>query len=258
LAFRDRQAIFWSYLFPLFFLFLFCSVFARGRAEMVINLLPGLLCISAMSAGFFGMSIVLVMMRERGLLRRYNLAPIGPWMIISSQMVSSLVISLSALLLQIALAKILYKIEIADGIAAMLVMLTAGSLAFLALGFIIASVAENVKTAQLMANLLFFPLMFLGGAAFPLQFLPSKLQNLSRLLPSNYLVDGLYRVMKEGAGLGANVKNLGVLILSIAVSLLIAAKLFRWDSREPMPPRQKAWVAAVALVFVVAGLVLRR
>src|SRR5262249_24011298 len=177
LAFRDRQAIFWSYIFPLFFLFLFCSIFARGRAELVINLLPGLLCISAMSAGLFGMNIVLVLMRERGILRRYQLAPISPWMVITSQLASSLVISLSTLSMQVALAKIIYKVQIAGSSGAMLVMLIAGSLAFLAIGFIIASVAENAKTAQVMANLLFFPLMFLGGAAFPLQFLPPKLQN---------------------------------------------------------------------------------
>jgi len=258
LTYRDRQAIFWIYVFPLFFLFLFSSVFARGRSDSVSALLPGLLCISAMSAGLFGMSIGLVAMRERGVLRRYHLAPIGPWMIITSQIASSLLVTLSTLLMQIMLAKIVYKIGIAGSFFATLVMLAVGGLAFLSLGFIVASVAENARAAQVLSNLLFFPLMFLGGAAFPMQFLPPKLQNLARALPSSYMVDGLYRVMKEGAGLGANLKNLGMLLLSFSVSLLIAAKLFRWEAREPMPMKQKAWAAAIILIFVGAALFLKR
>ncbi len=258
LTFRDRQAIFWTYVFPLFFLFMFSSVFGRGRPEVVAALLPGLLCISTMAAGLFGMGIVLVVMRERGILRRYRLAPISPWMIITSEIASSLVVSLSTLLLQIALAKIVYKIEIAGSAVATLVMLVAGALAFLSLGFIVASVAENVRTAQILSNILFFPLMFLGGAAFPLQFLPPKLQALAQALPSRYMVDGLYQVMKEGAGLSANLKNPGVLLLSSAVSLFIAARLFRWEASEPMPLKQKAWAAAIIVIFVGAALFVKR
>jgi len=258
LTFRDRQAIFWIYAFPLFFLFLFSSIFARGRGDSVSAMLPGLLCISAMSSGLFGMSISLVAMRERGILRRYRLAPVGPWMIITSEIASSLVVVFSTLFMQIALAKVVYKIVIAGSFFATFVMLAAGALAFLSLGFIVASVAENVRAAQVLSNLLFFPLMFLGGAALPAQFLPPKLQSLARALPSSYMVDGLYRVMKEGAGLGANLKNLGVLLLSFAVSLLIAAKLFRWESREPMPLKQKAWAAAIVLIFAFAALFLKR
>jgi ABC-2 type transport system permease protein len=258
LTFRDRQAIFWTYAFPLFFLFLFAGIFARGRAEILLTMLPGLLCISAMSAGLFGIGVTLPAMRERGILRRYRLAPISSWMIITSGIASNLVVSLSTLLMQIALAKIVYKIEIAGSVLATLVMLIVGALAFFSLGFVVASLAENVRSATVLCNLLFFPLMFLGGAAFPMQFLPPKLQDLARVLPSNYMVDGLYRVMKEGAGIGANLKNLAVLLLSCAVSLVIAAKLFRWEASEKMPMKRKAWAAVIVAIFVGAALFAKR
>jgi ABC-2 type transport system permease protein len=258
LTFRDRQAIFWIYAFPLFFLFLFAGIFARGRAELVLTMLPGLLCISAMSTGLFGIGVVLPALRERGILRRYHLAPISSWMIITSDIASNLLVSLSTLLMQIALAKVFYKIEIAGSVFATLVMLVVGALAFFALGFVVAGVADNVRSAQVLCNLLFFPLMFLGGAAFPLQFLPPKLQDLARVLPPSYMVDGLYRVMKEGEGLAANLKNLGVLLLSCAVSLVIAAKLFRWEASEKIPLKRKAWAATIIVVFVGAALFVKR
>src|SRR5262249_34590560 len=64
LALRDRQTLFFSYLLPLFFLFLFGSIFGRGHPQTVAKLMPGLMCISAMSAGLFGLSIGLVSARE--------------------------------------------------------------------------------------------------------------------------------------------------------------------------------------------------
>jgi ABC-2 type transport system permease protein len=258
LTFRDRQAIFWTYAFPLFFLFLFAGIFARGRAETLMTMLPGLLCISAMSSGLWGIGVTLPAMRERGILRRYHLAPIGPWMIITSGIASNLLVSLSTLLMQIALAKIVYKIEIAGGVFATLVMLVVGALAFFSIGFVVASLADNVKSATVLCNLLFFPLMFLGGAAFPLQFLPPKLQDLARLLPTSYMVDGLHRVMKDGEGLATNLNNLAVLLLSCSVSLVIAAKLFRWEASEKMPLKRKAWAAVIALIFVGAALFVKR
>ena len=146
-------------------------------------------------------------MRERGILRRYHLAPISPWMIITSGIASNLLIALSTLLMQIALAKIVYKIEIAGGAIATFVMLVVGALAFFSLGFVVASVADNVKSATVFVQPALLPADVPGRRyAFPMEFLPPKLQALAGVFPSNYMVDGLYGVMKEGEGLVANLK----------------------------------------------------
>jgi ABC-2 type transport system permease protein len=257
LTYRDRQAIFWTYIFPLFFMFLFLSVFARGRAEVVTGMMAGLLCVSSMSAGLFSMSINLVMLRQRGVLRRYRLAPISPLTVITSELAASFLVLLSTLAMQLLLAKAIYGMKIVGNPLVMLLMLSVGALTFLAIGFIVASVAENARAAQVMSNLLFFPLMFLGGAAFPLAFLPRGLQNVSRLLPSQYMVEGLHRVMVEGAGLRAILPYLGVLALTFIVAAFLATKLFRWDAREPLPWRKKAWVGALVVIFVGAALLLK-
>jgi ABC-2 type transport system permease protein len=257
LTFRDRQAIFWTYIFPLFFLFLFASVFTGGKAERLPPLMAGLLCISAMSAGFFGLSIGLVVMRERGVLRRYQLTPIRPWMIISSELAASYVVLLTTIGLQLAIAMTYYRMRINGNPLVLLIALSVGALAFLAIGFIIASIAENAKSAQVMSNILFFPLMFLGGAAFPLEFLPPAVRNISRLLPSRYMVESLRRVIVEGQGLRTIAPGLAVLGVTFVIAIFVAAKLFRWDSREPMPLKQKAWASAVVAVFAFAALLVR-
>jgi ABC-2 type transport system permease protein len=252
--FRDRQTLFWSYVFPLFFLFLFCSIFARGRAEAVGGLMPGLLTISTMGAGFFGLSIGLVTARERGILRRYRLAPIHPWLIITSALVSNFLITVSSLLFQLAVAKVVYGLTIVGSWWTFVIMVSVGVLAFLSLGFVIAAVAENTKVAPVMGNILFFPLMFLGGAAIPMAFLPPTIRKIGEMLPSSYMVNGLTRIVVNGEELGAVVRNLVVLAATAVVALILASKLFRWESGERLPLAKKAWAAAIILVFVVAAL----
>lgn len=254
LTLRDRQALFWTYAFPVFFLFLYTTIFAQGSEKALGGLMAGLLTISAMSVGFFSLSTGLVVARERGILRRYQLTPLRPWVVVSSEVAANFVVLLSTLLLQLLLAKIFYGLTVAGSAFSLVVTLGVGACAFLALGFMIASVAESVKTAQIGANLLFFPLMFLGGAAFPIRLLPPALGRLSWLFPTRYLVEGLQRILVDGAGLGAITLNLVVLALTVVVASLVAAKLFRWDARERLPFARKAWAAAVALIFVAGAL----
>jgi ABC-2 type transport system permease protein len=254
MTFRDRQALFWTYVFPLFFLFLFSTIFGRGEAKAVSVMMPGLLCISAMAGGLFGLSIGLVTARERGMLRRYKLAPIRPWMIISSQLVSSFLVAVSTLVMQLFLARIIYHIEISGRLVEMMVMLCAGVLAFLSLGFVIASVAEGTKVALVTANLLFYPLMFLSGAAIPKGMLSPGLRKFSRVLPSTYVVEGLGRIMVDGQTLADNFATLLVLAATLAVSLILAHKLFRWESSERLSSAKRAWVAVIALIFLLAAM----
>lgn len=229
LTLRDRQALFWTYVFPLLFLFLFCTIFGRGNPKAVAGLMAGLLCISAMAGGFFGLSIDLVTSRERGILRRYKLSPIHPLLLISGRLAANFLIALSTLLMQIGVAIVVYQMPIAGSFVAMMVMLSIGALAFLALGLLIASVAQSVKVALLLANLLFFPLMFLGGAAIPKFMLPPTIKNISRLLPSNYMVEGLGRIMVDGKSLSDSGPQLMVLAATFVAASFVAAKLFRWE-----------------------------
>src|SRR5207247_1377953 len=119
------------------------------------------------------------------------LAPVKAWLIISSELIASYVMLMLTVAVQLLLATFAFGLKIAGNPLTLFIAVTAGALAFLAIGFIVAGVADNARSAQVMSNVLYFPLMFLGGAAIPLQFLPPGLRNISRLLPSRYMTDSL-------------------------------------------------------------------
>ncbi|MEW6208657.1 MAG: ABC transporter permease [Acidobacteriota bacterium] len=255
LSLRDRQAIFWSFLFPLFFLFIFATIFGRTSPKGVTGLMPGLLTISSMAAGFFGLSIGLVTARERGLLRRYRVAPVRGWLIVSSHLVSNFLIALASLIIQLALAKAVYQIDIAGSVVSFLAVLSAGLLAFMSIGLVVASLAENTKVALVVSNILFYPLMFLGGATLPTQMLSPALQSVSKMLPSNYMVRGLSEIILDGRG--ASLRIIAVLMTTAIVGIVVAGAMFRWESTEPLSMAKRALAAAVVAVFILAALIAR-
>ena len=66
-----------------------------------------------------------------------------------------------------------------------------GSLAFLAIGFAVSSIAPNVETAASYSNLITFPMLFLSGVFFDIDGAPGWLQPITKVLPLSYLVNAL-------------------------------------------------------------------
>ena len=72
-------------------------------------------------------------------------------------------------------------------------------MAFLALGYVIASFAKTEDAANGMTSVVQFPMMFLSGTFFPIDQMPDFLQTIARLIPLTYLADALRQVMVGGA-----------------------------------------------------------
>ena len=89
LMIRNRGALFFGYLLPLAFFFMFGQLMRaeQGGASQIVSMV---LTIGVLGSGFFGAAMIAVMNREQNVLRRFKVAPIGPAPIL----VSSLVVSL--------------------------------------------------------------------------------------------------------------------------------------------------------------------
>ena len=77
LTFRDRTVIFFNYLFPLVFFFIFAQLFHAEQGGAIIQVLTMVLNIGILGSGFFGAGIRAVQDREANILRRFKVAPIS-------------------------------------------------------------------------------------------------------------------------------------------------------------------------------------
>src|SRR5215210_1331732 len=103
LHYRNKMALLYSYLFPLIFLMAFWVLY-RHESVTLSRHMGELLTIGVLGGACFGLPTTMVSERERGVWRRYRLAPIPTAALVGSTVLARYVILITAALLQIALA----------------------------------------------------------------------------------------------------------------------------------------------------------
>jgi imidazolonepropionase-like amidohydrolase/ABC-type multidrug transport system permease subunit len=253
---RSRTALFWMLAFPCGFLLLNGYVMARGDARMAAYMMPGLLTITLMSGGMFSVAMPLVQQRENGLLRRLRVTPVTAAAVALSHGITAAFSGAAALVLLMTLARLLFRVEMVGSWFNLLVVFCCGATALIPLGLLVGSTAKDMRTAPAIANMLFFPLMFLSGSVFPLAMMPDAIKRIARVLPTTYLVDAYTSVIVRGEGLVEIAGTLATLVAIGVVSIVLTSMLFRWEGTEPISRRALATIgASFAVVLGGAALV---
>lgn len=251
LHFRNKMALLYGYLFPLIFLVAFCVLYRYEKIPLLRHM-GELLTVSVLGGACFGLPTTLVSERERGVWRRFRLTPVPAWLIVTSTAIARYFIVLSAGLLQLAVAFALGMTRPAHPFDLWLAF-TFVSFAFIGLGLVIATLADNVPAVQALGQCIFLPMLIIGGVAVPLASLPLWAQHVSAFFPGRYAVDALQSCV-NGAGFSAIRLSLLALTLIGFAGCLAGAKLFRWDAQQRFAARTgKAWLVPVFAAWLAVG-----
>ncbi len=124
------------------------------------------------------------------------------------------------------MAKLVFGLRFGGDWVAVLTGFTLSLLAFISIGYIIASLAPTSRVAQVVGVVLFFPMMFLSGTAIPLMAMPLNVQEFANWLPLTHVVYLLQDIWLEDAWNSlSGLILLGVLVIGTAVS----TATFRWE-----------------------------
>jgi ABC-2 type transport system permease protein len=251
-SFRSKTAIFWNLVFPMVWLFLFGFLFYRGQPSMMM---PGLLTITLISGSFFGVSYLMVSEREAGILRRYRVTPVTSTTVVLANAIRALVTLSISVTAQAGVGWLVFRYEVTGSLLLTAFIMLLGGAAFVPLGMFVGSVAQDMRTAPAISNLLFFPLIFGSGAAYPAFLLPGWIQSIMRIIPSSYLVEALQGVMLRGHGLVQLAGPITVLLLTLVVGAWLNSRLFRWETSQPLDKRAMLTaIGVLTLLFVAAAL----
>jgi ABC-2 type transport system permease protein len=91
------------------------------------------------------------------------------------------------------------------------------------------SLAKNVRAAAAISSLLLNLMLFLSGATFPLQMMPSFIQPVAKVLPLYYVID-LLRQTWNFSSIWNNGLDVAVLAGMFVVFTVLAARFFRWSA----------------------------
>ena len=253
LAARNRSVLFFNLLFPLVFFFVFAQMFDAKQGSVILLVVTMVTVIGILGNGLLGAGMRAVQEREENILRRYKVTPITPVPLLAASMVTGVVVYLPAVIVILLLANRLYGMPPPPNLLSLLLFVCIGTLAFRALGLIVAAVVNTSQEAQILTNLIYMPMLFLSGATIPLSIFPNWLQILTQFIPATYLMSGIAGILQHGETLVQNWKSVLALLLAAGVGLFIATKIFRWEKEEKLQPSAKMWVLAVLLPFFLLG-----
>lgn len=193
-------------------------------------LTPGLLGWALGVGAVFGAALTLVTWRQKRILRRLRLAPIGTGTIVGARVGVALTVGLLQMAIFIAVASLPYfGLKLSKYWWMSIPLVIAGTLAFLSIGLLVGAYARTQEAASGLANVIILPMAFLSGSFFPLDNAPGWIQTVAKVLPLHYLVSGMQNVMVRGQGPASVLPSLLVLLGFAAVVSFLATRLFKWD-----------------------------
>ena len=189
---------------------------------------PSMLGLSVMQVGIFA-AIPLVADREKLILKRLAATPLRRWQLVGSNVLMRLLIALAQAVIIIGVGVAVFGVQIVGSLLLAGAFIALGAMAFLALGYVLASFARTEDSANGMTSVVQFPMMFLSGTFFPLEQMPDLLRTIARLIPLTYLSDALRQVMVGGAAFAPLWVCAAVLLAWLVVCFGIASRTFRWQ-----------------------------
>lgn len=161
--------------------------------------LAGAVAMALSGMGLFGFGSRLASYRQRGLIRALALTPAGARGFLTLQASHRVLLMTAQAVLLVVVGRQALGIEGAASWPALVAVVAAGGIAFLALGFLVGGTVASGEVATGIGHLLNFPGLVLSGAFHPIATMPSALQAVSGVQPMTYLVRGMGRAI-EGRG----------------------------------------------------------
>jgi ABC-type multidrug transport system permease subunit len=202
-----------------------------GRALRYVDwVLPGVLAMNIMFSSLWGVGWVIVRYRKNGVLRRLQATPLSAFEFLTAQVLSRLTVVLTASVAVYLGANVFLDFVMRGSYLALLLVYLAGALCLISLGLIVAARLRTEEVADGVLNLMSWPMLLLSGVWFSMEGANPAAQVISKLLPLTYVVDAARRVMVDGAGVAQVLPEIAVLAVTSFLLLVLAARLFRWES----------------------------
>lgn len=175
-----------------------------------------------------GLPLVISDYRNRGILKRLQVTPSSPSLILAVQVSIYTIYSIASLLLVYVVAKIFFHYKMAGSLLYFIGSYLLVMLSMFSMGMMVGGVAKDIKSAGVIASLLYFPMLIFSGATLPYEIMPSSLQKIADILP---LTQGIKLIKSSTLGLpiGDVVVPIILMIILSVICIGISIRFFKWE-----------------------------
>lgn len=231
---RNFINMFFSLAFPVMMLLMFGgiygnkpSTFFNGHGTIDVSV-PAYVAMIIAVTGIMSLPLVVCGYRERKILKRFKATPMNPMHVIISQLIVNFIMTILGMIILIIVGKIVFDLHFFGNVFSTILVFLLSVISIFSLGFLIASLSPSMRAANGIANLVYFPMIFLTGATLPLEIMPKVMVQISKFLPLTYAVDALKKVWLGGSLLDIKL-DIIVLVAVLVISCIISSKAFKWE-----------------------------
>jgi ABC-type multidrug transport system permease subunit len=192
-------------------------------------LVPGLVGMSLMGGGLWGVGFVTVDMRIRKVLKRFLATPMRKSDFLLGILFSRLLFLVPEVLVLLVFARLAFGVVIQGSLLAVVALILLGALSFAGIGLLVASRARTLEAVSGLMNLVMLPMWVLSGIFFSSERFPEAMQPFIKALPLTPLNDALRGVTLEGMSLQSLWPQIAILTAWGLGSFILALRWFRWN-----------------------------
>ena len=189
---------------------------------------PGLVGLGIMSNCLWGLGFSIVDARRRKLTKRLIATPMPRSYYLLSYLFWRMLILVVEVGVPIGFGALAFGVPVRGRLIDLVAIAVVASLAFSAMGLLLASRARTIEAVSGLMNLVQVPMWILSGVFFSAQRFPALVQPLIKALPLTAVIDALRAHMLQGAALVDVAPQLGTLGAWLVLCFVLAMRLFRW------------------------------
>lgn len=234
MSFRDMNMLIFAVFMPIIVLVILGVVFGQkpafeGAEYSFLDQSFGALCTIAICAGgVMGLPLVISDYREKRILKRYQVTPIKPSLVLMVEVSMYIVYAVISLLSLFLVSTCFFHFKMRGSFGLFLVGYLLVMFSIFSIGVMVGGIAKNSKIAGVIASVLYFPMLIFSGATLPYEVMPASMQKIVNVMP---LTQGI-KILKN-ATLGLPEENVTgaviFILLSAVICSAIAIKFFRWE-----------------------------
>lgn len=184
--------------------------------------------IAICAGGVMGLPLVVSDYRKKHILKRFQVTPASPVLILAVQLSIYAFYSFASLVLLYTAGVIFFDFQLRGSVLTFLAAYLLVMVSMFSIGLLVGGIAPDIKTASAAASILYFPMIIFSGATLPYEIMPSALQKCSDLMP---LTQGI-KLLKT-AVLGSPVKESALPVYFLAgigfICAALSLRFFRWE-----------------------------
>jgi len=230
---RNMNMVIFALLLPLVVLvilgFLYgTSPAADGADYTFLEQSIGALCAISVCAGvLMGLPLVVAEYRERKILKRFQVTPISPGMLLAVEFLIYVLYALVSLISLLLVSGLAWGVHLRGSWVSFAGSWLLTVLSTLSIGMMVGGIAKNEKMASVIASALYFPMLIFSGATLPFEVMPGVMQKIVSLFP---LTQGIQ--LMKATSLGQPVEHIWIPVaVMMAVTVIctgVAVKCFKW------------------------------